>query len=203
MNFKQALAQLGALKHYIIASTLVFVASMLMGAYDPGRFQFMIDFGVEAIKKIAQDAIDQPNAEWSLFWTIFFNNARAALLVIVFGLFFGIYPLFMLVMNGILLGYVSANTAQQSSLFTVLKSILPHGILELPAIILACALGLRGGILMAKWLISLASPTRSKLVAEQFRTFFRALLPLCLLIVATLLIAALVESTITFSLVKG
>ncbi|WP_054797106.1 MULTISPECIES: stage II sporulation protein M [unclassified Paenibacillus] len=203
MNFKQALVQLGNLKHYLIASALVFFASMLMGAYDPGRFQFMIDFGIEAIKKIAQDAVEQPNAQLSLFWTIFLNNARAALLVIVTGAFFGIYPLFLLVMNGILLGYVSANVAQQDSLFSAVKGILPHGILELPAIIVACALGLRFGILAAKWLISFASPTRNKLVSDQFKIYFRTVVPLSILIVVTLLIAALIESTITFSLVQG
>jgi len=203
MNFRDAWTQIRSMKHYLIATTLVFVASLVMGAVNSEQYAWLIDSQLEALKKIAETALSDSKGWTSLFWTIFLNNARAALIFIVSGIFFGIPSLALLIMNGITIGYISVVTTQQQSLTTLLKGIVPHGVLELPAIIVASALGLRLGILLAKWVVSLASPKRSSLAWTQLRGFGASLLPLFIVIVIVLLVAALIESTLTFTLIKG
>ncbi|SDE57372.1 stage II sporulation protein M [Paenibacillus sp. UNCCL117] len=203
MKLRDAWEQLRLIKHYIIAAALVFVVAIFLGASEPERYSWMINLQLEALEKLKQEVVNKPNVEWSLFWVIFLNNTKVSLQVILSGLFFGIPPLFLLVSNGILLGYAGAVGADKESLFAVLKGILPHGILELPAIVLACALSLRLGVLVSKWLISLPSPARSKIVVQHLKVFLRALIPLCALLVVTLFVAAVIESTITYWMVQN
>ncbi|WP_159887896.1 stage II sporulation protein M [Paenibacillus puerhi] len=203
MKLKDAWDQLRLIKHYIIAAALVFAVAIFLGASEPERYRWMIDLQMEALNKLKQEVGNEPNMQWSLFWVIFLNNTKVSLQVILSGLFFGIPPLFLLVSNGILLGYVGADGANQHSVFDVVKGIAPHGILELPAIVVACALSLRLGVLVSKWLISLPSPTRSKIVVQQLKVYARSLVPLCLLLVLVLFIAAIIESTVTFWIVQN
>ncbi|MEK8132743.1 stage II sporulation protein M [Paenibacillus filicis] len=203
MKLRDAWEQLKLIKHYIIAAALVFVVAIFLGASEPERYRWMINLQLEALDKLKQDVVNEPNMQWSLFWVIFLNNTKVSLQVILSGLFFGIPPLFLLVSNGILLGYAGAVGADKDSLFSVLKGILPHGILELPAIVMACALSLRLGVLFSKWLISLPSPTRSKIVVQHLKVYLKSLVPLCLLLVVTLFIAAIIESTITLWIVQN
>lgn len=119
------------------------------------------------------------------------------------GLFFGILPLMVLLVNGMLLGYVIQYQMEAQSLAYVLKGILPHGILEIPAIIVACAYGLRLGILVIKMIGGLFSSKRSGNAAAEFKRVMRLTRPLILLVVGTLLLAAVVESTVTLWLLKG
>ncbi|MBP1153596.1 MULTISPECIES: stage II sporulation protein M [unclassified Paenibacillus] len=203
MKWKHAVEQIKSMKHYFIASALVFLAGMLMGALYSEQFQAFINTQLEALKRITETIAEQPNQKWSLFWLIFWNNASKSLLVIAMGLFFGVFPLFFLVVNGLLLGYVAVVAAQKESWLFVLKAIAPHGILELPAIIIACAFGLRLGVLMLKMCMSIFSPTRSLQVREQLRAFIKALVPISIVLVLVLFIAALIESTLTLWLVQA
>ncbi|WP_281884118.1 stage II sporulation protein M [Paenibacillus sp. YYML68] len=203
MNLRSGLEQLKAIKHYIIAATLVFVGGIGLGAFDSESFRWMIDLQLEALQKLVEETKTQPNEQWALFWLIFMNNVRVTLQVIVSGVLFGIPPLIILIVNGILLGYVGAVQSEEHSFMKFMQGIAPHGLLELPAIIVACALGLRFGVLVSKWLIALPIASRSKAVAVQLRAFIKALIPLSLLLVGVLFIAALIESTITLWLLRG
>ncbi|SCW72987.1 stage II sporulation protein M [Paenibacillus tianmuensis] len=203
MNWKNTMMQMKLMKHYFIASALVFIAGIVMGALYSSQFHAFINGQIEAIKQISGSIAGKPNQQWSLFWLIFWNNALKSLLVIALGLFFGVFPLFFLLANGLLLGYVCMVSAQKQSWLFVIKTILPHGILEIPAIIVACALGLRLGMMVLKTLLSSLSPTRSVKTREQFLLFIKALLPLSVMLVAVLFVAALIESTLTLWLARG
>ncbi len=83
---------------------------------------------------------------------IFKNNFFAASLSLFLGVFLGFVPLLMLAVNFFILGFlfavfvVSPPLAEQFPGFLIfLLSLLPHGILEIPALLLAAALGLRFG----------------------------------------------------------
>lgn len=203
MKWKHAVEQIKLMKHYFIASALVFLAGMLMGALYFEQFQAFINTQLEALKRITETVAEQPNQQWSLFWLIFWNNVSKSLLVIAMGVFFGIFPLFFLIVNGLLLGYVTVVAAQKESWLFVIKAIAPHGILELPAVIVACAFGLRFGMLLLKMLLSIFSPSRSRQVKEQLRAFVKALVPISVMLVIVLLVAALIESTFTLWLVQA
>jgi stage II sporulation protein M len=203
MNWRNAVTQIKSMKHYFIASTLVFIAGMVMGSLYSEQFRAFIDAQMEALKQIAGAVDGKEHPQWSLFWLIFWNNASKSLLIIALGIFFGVFPLFFLMANGILLGYVSTVAAEKSSWLFVVKTIVPHGILEIPAIIFASAFGLRLGLMVLKFLFSMISPTRSSKMREELRLFMRSLVPVCVLLVCVLLIAAVIESTLTFWLARG
>ncbi len=94
MKWNHAIEQLKLMKHYFIASVLVFLVGMLMGALYSEQFQAFINTQLEALKRITDTLAEKPNQQWSLFWLIFWNNASKSLLVIVMGVLFGIFPLF-------------------------------------------------------------------------------------------------------------
>ena len=56
------------------------------------------------------DGIKQSDhQQWSLFSRIILNNLLASVMAILFGFFFGLFPLYFLVSNGLTVGYLAAN----------------------------------------------------------------------------------------------
>ncbi len=76
---------------------------------------------------------------------IFLNNSIKALVVIILGYSLGLVPFFFLVVNGLIIGLVVASFSGIVGSWTVVLALLPHGIIELPALLLAAALGFRVG----------------------------------------------------------
>ncbi|MNV92602.1 hypothetical protein D3C71_1872160 [compost metagenome] len=77
----------------------------------------------------------------------------------------------------------------------IVKGLLPHGIIEIPAIIIACAIGLQFG---GKVILSLSGKVRGSSWAE----FMRQTVTASVWIVILLLLAAIIESTITLALLS-
>ncbi len=116
---------------------------------------------------------------------IFWNNLKASFFAIILGITLGILPLVMLVTNGYLLGFVSREAVAQNGLF-VMWRLLPHGIFELPAVILSIGIGLKIGAGM------LGKDVKKKLkynFKEGLRFFVFVILPL-------LLIAGIIEGVL-------
>ncbi|MCZ8517299.1 stage II sporulation protein M [Paenibacillus filicis] len=203
MNWKLASAQIRIMKHYFIASSLVFLVGLVLGAGFSDHFQSFLASQVQALQEITKKIPDVPNQQWQLFWLIFWNNTSKSLLIIVLGVFFGVFPLFFLMANGMILGYIAVLSAQKASWLFVAKTILPHGIIEIPAVVIACAFGIRFGLLVIKTLFSMLSPARSVKAFEELRTFMKSLVPVGLSLVLLLFVAALIESTLTFWLAKA
>lgn len=78
-----------------------------------------------------------------VFLLIFFNNSLAVFFIIFLGIGFGIIPILALVFNGGLLGLVASLEFYPWLLF--LAGTLPHGIIEIPALLLAGGLGIKIG----------------------------------------------------------
>jgi len=76
---------------------------------------------------------------WQLMIFIFLHNSTAAFLMIILGLFFGIPPLISIAANGLLAGIVISKAVTQKGIGFTLATILPHGIFEIPAVILAAS----------------------------------------------------------------
>ncbi|MFH5186603.1 stage II sporulation protein M [Paenibacillus sp. TAB 01] len=194
--------QFAGMKHYFIASALVFITGIILGAGFSDQFQTYIEAQMKGLEQLSQSIANKPNQQWALFWLIFWNNTSKSILIIGLGAFFGVLPLFFLLGNGLLLGYVMAASAQKESLLYMVKGILPHGIIEIPAIIFACAIGLRLGALVIRSIISVISPARVTKNKEDFRAFLKILLPVIIILVVSLSAAALIESTFTYWLMK-
>ncbi|QHT63325.1 stage II sporulation protein M [Paenibacillus lycopersici] len=188
---------LTTMRQYLAFSTIFLIAGMVVGATNPALDSFMQN-QMSGMRSIAQniDASSHPTLYLMLF--IFLNNVIKGVLVMYLGVFFGIIPIIFLAINGMLLGYLIHQTAEAGGdkLFTVIfKGLLPHGIIELAAIVIACAYGLRLGTLMLQGAGTLL--TRGSGWGKQFEQFVQRTLPAIVLITVMLVAAAVIESTVT------
>jgi len=120
---------------------------------------------------------------------VFTNNAYVAAQAILFGILLGIPVLYVLFTNalnvGIAGGLMAAN--DRGSLFFGL--ILPHGLLELTAVFVACGLGLKLG-----WtVIDPGGRTRSRALGEEGRALVSGALGLALV----LFVSGIIEAFVT------
>jgi len=138
----------------------------------------------------------------SMMIFIFFNNAIKSVMVIFLGAFFGIFPVFFLAINGMLIGYIlklSIDGQMAISLFDlVVKTLLPHGILEIPALIIVAAYGLRLGRLLFSTMWALIS-NHNKLesIGASYKDTLKRCGVIALYATVVLLIASIIESTFT------
>ncbi|MFD2672431.1 stage II sporulation protein M [Marinicrinis sediminis] len=197
---KQALMilreDLKVMKWYFLFGSLLFIASMVLGySYEP--FHQMLDEQLQQIGEVAQDLNEKDNKEHWFFAFIFLNNAIKGVLIIFAGLLLGLLPLLFIVMNGMILGYLymSLEQAGESALLIFVKGILPHGIIELPVIIVAASYGLRMGVLALQALGRRSGNRQAG--GMTLSGMFKVSLPLSLLIAGALFVAALIEAYLT------
>jgi stage II sporulation protein M len=202
LKIKGLLLRFSNMKHYLIAATLVFVLGVILGYNDSGSFHALINTQLSQMKNIAEGMKQTDHQQWSWFFLILRNNLLAAFLAFVFGLFFGILPLFYLLSNGILIGYVASHSTKDHTLVYFLKGVIPHGIFEIPAFILACAFGIRLGFLMIEGLWSFLDAKRRAHFSLKVRYFLKQLVPVMGLVCIMLLLAAVIESMLTPLLLK-
>ena len=119
---------------------------------------------------------------------LFANNLEACILLFLGGASFGILTIFIMSLNGIVIGAIMEIVSKSHSSLFVAAAILPHGIFEIPAFILSGALGIQlAQALIAEWY----GTGDTAIDARKFgRIFLMYVLPL-------VTIAACVEAFIT------
>jgi uncharacterized membrane protein SpoIIM required for sporulation len=132
---------------------------------------------------------------------LFGNNTRMAIGV---GMLFasipllgGIYAMFSMLLNGALIGVVATIIDKPASY--LFAGLAPHGIFELPAIIIAAGVGLRSNVILLKGFLAAARDTerRSVEILKEHARHVLSVWGLLYLVVALLIIAAIVEAYIT------
>lgn len=201
MNFPALLRHFKEMKHYFIVVVLVFGFSLYMGWANSDQFTHFLEKQLEGLRPMIKSISSKENPQVWLFIFIFLNNAIKSVLIVFCGVFLGVLPLFMLIANGMILGYVLSLQTHESTLSIVLKGILPHGIIEIPVILLACAYGLKIGMLVWKMGVQLLVPAEKRSARIELIRIFQLTKPLSMGIVVLLLIAAIIESTLTYWLV--
>jgi stage II sporulation protein M len=160
--------------------------------------QFTLPPQLVAFDKISQGFIEGLQAArfYSTNGTIlvWLQNLRAVLLATLLGIFsFGILGLLVLMLPLAIIGYVAANVslAGHSALTFLVALVLPHGIFELPAMLLAGAAILNLGA-------TLTAPANGKTIGEAWLLALAKWAKIMLGVVLPLfLLAALVEVFIT------
>jgi stage II sporulation protein M len=76
---------------------------------------------------------------------IFLNNAAKSFAALVLGLLLGIPPLLFIIINGAIIGIVAYEISTSYGSLFILAALLPHGIFELPAVLLSAAIGIKLG----------------------------------------------------------
>tara|TARA_B100001750_G_scaffold234819_1_gene236599 strand:+ start:1430 stop:2035 length:606 start_codon:yes stop_codon:yes gene_type:complete len=132
---------LKSFKRSFLFASLLFLISFVIGyAVSPladfSQIEGNLDDVVSMISELSP-------LEIAIF--IFLNNSVKSVLVIILSPLLGIFPIFFLVFNGFLIGLVIYDALTVTSLLVVSSAIIPHGIIELPIIILAGSIGLKIG----------------------------------------------------------
>lgn len=190
---------------YIAFGTILFFAGMVIGGINPA-FHAFLNEQMKGLEQIASKIDASDNPQWTMFVLIFMNNAIKSIVIMYLGVFLGILPVFFLVVNGMLIGYLLKASAELHGggfvFELVVKGLLPHGILEIPAIIIACAYGMRFGVLILKAGRSfLFGRSQEGTTGAELKQFVIRTVPVMVILTITLLIAAVIESTITLWLV--
>lgn len=188
------------IRSYYLVGVLLFAAGVWIGAANES-FHHVLESQLESIRGLAGSLQASNNPTLSFIGFIFLNNALKALFVMAAGILFGFAPVFFMIVNGMILGYLWTITAQTAGAGAALvhfaKGILPHGIIEIPVIILACAYSLKLGSFAYRWLgLDWTGRGRASLRLE-WSQFTRLLIPASAGIVILLLFAAVIESTFT------
>lgn len=183
---------------YLWLGTILFFASGLLGYLNADSIQSMAQELLKELERIA-DKIQHNNSPLYTFWVIFQNNVIASLSMVGLGVFFGIYPILALISNGILLGFMLKSFAMKGvDPFSILAvGILPHGVIEIFAVILAASIGIKYGIVLFRLLGSLADGGRRSSLLDEFKESLRDLPFIIGSVIVLLFLAAVIESTVT------
>jgi stage II sporulation protein M len=183
---------------YIAVSLVLFLAGIVAGTSTPGLDAYM-NSQIEGIREIAKAVNDTSNPTLMMFLVIFFNNAIKAALVIYLGFFFGLFPVFFMVLNGLIIGYLIHNYAVTyggaEAFEIVVRGILPHGIIEIPVLIIASAYGLKSGSYAFRFIGQIFA--KDEKLSHEAGQYVRATVPIVIGVAVLLLAASLIESIIT------
>lgn len=126
-------------KYLVLISCFLFVFSMIIGGLLAYSFDTMQNISGESkFVHISRD--------WYGVFSVFKTNIYICILLII-GLFtFSFITILLLAFNGFFVGFsiISSLIYNGSSLSEICMSIIPHGIFEIPAIIISGFIGLKG-----------------------------------------------------------
>src|SRR5690349_5440742 len=126
----------------------------------------------------------------NLLLAIFVNNALKTLLVIVLGRFFGLLPVVFLLANGAAIAIAVYSSSQLRGFAHSMLILVPHGLLELPAVLLGTSVGLMIGFQSVKRLFGRSDAVGAGQLGAALRFFLTVIVPL-------LIIAASIEVFVT------
>ncbi|HLN87978.1 MAG TPA: stage II sporulation protein M [Candidatus Limnocylindrales bacterium] len=188
MPVEEIRSYLHRLRPYLVASIFLFGIGLVIGLMIVNRFPQMAETFESSLASFIKVFRGLP--KFKLAGAIFVNNTVKTLAMILLGALLGVVPAFFLIVNGAALGMVLSLSGQTRGIWVSLLSVLPHGILELPAVFLGTAIGIMLGTSIARKLFARST---SKIGTE----LGHALKFFCSVIVPLLLVAAIVEAYVT------
>jgi uncharacterized membrane protein SpoIIM required for sporulation len=130
-------------RHVVILSAL-FVVSRLLGFFTqiPGKIDLF-----RTLMGSFKPFLSLP--PWKMFFAILLNNSAKSFAVLLAGILLGLVPLLVVAANGYVLGVAYLYTSAKVGYVQAAKAVLPHGVLEIPAVILVASHGLWIGVISA------------------------------------------------------
>ncbi|MCK4918976.1 MAG: stage II sporulation protein M [Candidatus Pacebacteria bacterium] len=187
MRISEIKEYLVSIKPYIIFSCYIFLISAILGYIFAQNNPDEITKFLEEIKSLFP--IDEESTPFQIFLFIFENNVSKIFLLLPLGIFAGIFPLFFVSANGLVFGIFAQISSSLISWEFFILGIAPHGIIEIPVLLLATAISLKIGK-VAIWKILKKDKDFLSEFSKAIKFYILILLPL-------LLIAALIEAYIT------
>lgn len=182
----------GEYRRFVLITGAAFAAIVLLSYFGglllPEQCNNIVGFFSEAV---AESGLVDEAGQFSAVG-LFFNNLRAMTLSAAYGFIpFVYFPAFSLGVNSILLGMMAAYyTHNGYSLLLYAAGILPHGIFELPALVLSLACGLYLCHAITRYVRENEKGVMKPLLLDMARLFLLVLVPL-------LAAAAVVEAYVT------
>ena len=174
--FSDALKAIAEARNCIFIAIVLYCCAIFVGWAYADNLSFL----KEQVKKLAVQFVGK-NAITFIF-KIFLHNLIATYVAMCFVILFGAVPTLIAVFNGLILGWIIA-TAPARTETNIWMMIIPHGIFEWPAMIIAWGMGLwRGG----GYRFSATTGTWKERWETAHKVFFTVILPL-------LFIAAMIE----------
>ena len=145
-----------------ILSCLIFLSGSIFGglavSLDPGAKEILIPFNqlftdpqerVAREEKMTTDRLQGHKTTFSS--SLWVNNTQVSVMIIALGITWGIGTLVMLFYNGVILGTVAVDYINAGQTKFLLGWLLPHGVIEIPALLIAGQVGLILGSAMIGW----------------------------------------------------
>jgi len=165
----------------------VFIFSIFIG-YSLG--EQVSPQSLEGVLSNIPDPAESTSLE--MFLAILYNNVLASFIFLASGLFIGIPPLMFMAFNGFFVGYVAFNAAEVQGLGFVVATLLPHGVVEIPTIVLSAAMGVGLGYKIIHKLMR--RDGLGQYVVESIKVFIKRIIPL-------LVLAAGIETALIYFLI--
>jgi stage II sporulation protein M len=124
-----------------------------------------------------------------LFFTFLLHNVMASIIVLISGVLVGVVPIFATGANGFFLGVVYRQTAEVVGYWKAALKVLPHGVFELPALLIAASYGLWIGVSVVRRMRGKESTFLRSHIEHAFRRYFIIVFPL-------LIVAAGIETAL-------
>ena len=176
-------------RKYFIAAVAVFTfsfaAGILISIKNPDASEKLLEMLKDTYGGIT--ALDP----FERMLEIFKNNVSTCFMALLGGLVVGIIPFVIVVINGVVLGILVELFLRKQGAFFVIAAILPHGIIELPMVLISVGIGFRLG--HAAYLAMIHQKTMRELIYELKQGVFFYIK----IVVPLLLLAALIESYVT------
>jgi stage II sporulation protein M len=193
-------------RRWLLSAVLLFLVGVVAGLVTslafPDESLRMLQPAMERLRDVGQRVASEasPFERTSI---IFRNNGQALLWMMLLGLFavpfFGLVPAAGVFGNGAMIGIVVGLGSRFSPLAAspgaILLATLPHGIIEIPALLIGTAWGMKLGL---AWLLPGAA-------GHRLRTLGRSALEagqIFVLVSVLLIIAAAIEANVTLALVQ-
>jgi len=175
-------------KRWLFVAIFLFGIGLILGLATPASINGLLSEDVAALEELAEFLAPLPQSTVLVF--ILIKNVSAVLISFVLSPIFCLVPVIALIVNGWLIGLVSSIVIQEKSLGYLLAGLLPHGIFELPALIMAQAVALSFGTAL---ILALFKKERRNLLLPNLKQNLRYLI----VALALFLPAAIIETYIT------
>lgn len=185
MRVAEIIRQRALIRSFVLA-TGIFFATLVVGTLVG---QNLVEGLLSELGAVLGPLTSTGNLSLLLLLVIFINNAIKALGIIFLGTLLGLPPILFIGLNGFILGGLGSALETVNGWRYAVASFVPHGVIEIPVILLATALGLTIGMESVRWVVRENSQVRLQL-SNGLKVYVKWILP-------GLAVAAIMEVFVT------
>jgi len=152
-NFIQSGIYIKKCRIYFLIAIILILAAFLIGYFGVVGFfsspfkQSIDSYITNSVEELVRQTENLTPVELTFF--IITNNIKTAFFGIISGIFYAVSPIIIVIFNGYVLGFVAeraVNSSLNPSGIFILWRLFPHGIFEIPAILISIGLGIKLGL---------------------------------------------------------